>query len=171
MDFCAREGDYTWEDWRREAKSSHPIRFYIQETLPLKVYVSALAPLEELFYWIRTHTYNRYHIVDLRSPQNYYKWGWIDRDQAMVFACFNLLKDYVEKEMDQICYYSAATEHNPEWDRRELEREIMELYKWWTVERRDHIDNDPNFHHNEDDVSEDTIMLTRLLKIRNTLWS
>lgn len=169
MDFCSKEGDYTWEDWRRDAKSDHPIRFFIQETLPRKVCVHALMPLENMFYWIRTHTYNRYHIVDLRSPQNYYKWGWIDRDQAMVFACFNLLKDFVEKEMSQNCYYHE--DENMSYDRRAEEAEILALYKWWTVGRRERLDSKEDYLDNFDNPDEDTIMLARLLKVRRYLWS
>jgi hypothetical protein len=171
MDFCSKEGDYTWEDWQREAADKHPIRYAIQERLPTQVYVHVLKPLENFFYWIRTHTYNRYHMLNLKSPQNRYEWGWLDRDQAIVFACFNILKAYVEREMSQISYYAPATEWCPEYDRRDEEKEIMELYDWWTVGRRKNLDENPNYLDEDDDEDEDTVMLARLMKIRRTLWS
>lgn len=55
--------------------------------------------ISNCFYWLRTHTYNRYHIINIKSPNNGYKWGWIDRDHAMFYGMFHLLCDFVEKEM------------------------------------------------------------------------
>lgn len=166
------EGEYSWKEWRADAKAGHPVRYFFQETLRSFVVVHVAMPVEEFFYWSRTHTYNRYHILDLRSPQNYYDWGWIDRDRAMLHACFNLLRDFVEKEMDRVCYYAPATENCPEWDRRDIEKEILELYQWWKKDRREHIDANPMyFHPLEGEECEDDVMLARLIKIRGYLWS
>src|SRR5580692_4221700 len=53
-------------------------------------------PLSTAKYWLRTHTINRYHMIDIRTPE--YDWGWIDRDYAILAANFNILKEFVEKE-------------------------------------------------------------------------
>ena len=127
--------------------------------------------ISHAWYWLRTHTYNRYHILSLASPQNHYEWGWIERDQAILHACFNLLKDYVEEEMGQVCYYAPANEEygSPEWDHREEEDEINALYQWWMVDRDKHIDENKNYFY--EDACEDDEMLLRLMKIRRHLWS
>src|SRR3990167_9471713 len=52
--------------------------------------------VKRVWYWIRCHTYNRYHIIDIRCKD--YKWGWIDQDHKMFLACFKCLEDYVEGE-------------------------------------------------------------------------
>lgn len=79
-------------------------------------------------YWLRTHTINRYHIVDIRSKYDDYKWGWVDRDHVMLLACFKILCDFVEKEM----YGHVDWSWGPTCNAR---AEIMALYKYWTVER------------------------------------
>lgn len=172
-----KPGDFTWEDWQEEAAKAHPIRYAIQERLPIKVYVHVLKPLEELFYWIRTHTYNRYHLLDLRSESNGYKWGYCDPTGMMLYANFAILNMFVENDMPNICYYSEATKHCPVWDKRAEEKEILELHKWWNEERPVETENIDYFHPKLEPEEyatwrcKDDIMLERLVKLRMSLWS
>jgi hypothetical protein len=80
----------------------------------------------QALYWIRTHTYNRYHLVDGRSPQNGYKWGWIDRDFLLLSASFNILLDYVDNEHPFDVIEWGEDEHH-----RHAKEEILDLYAWW----------------------------------------
>ena len=80
-----------------------------------------------IFYWIRAHTYNKYHLINI-SGQDGYTWGWIDRDRAMMLACFKLLCDYVEKESHQIDWTWGP-------DYQECKATMDYLYNWWKVER------------------------------------
>jgi hypothetical protein len=108
----------------------------------------------EPLYWLRTHTYNRYHIIDLRG-QGDYKWGWIDRSHAMYLACFKLLQDFVEQEDPTIglrgeeAYRGKPTDefyvsdeewnkyHKPSIDHQLAnEREVRVLYDWWKTGRK-----------------------------------
>src|SRR5258708_2352151 len=52
--------------------------------------------VRDLPYWIRCHTYNRYHIVDCRNA--WYKWGWQDVSELMLYSSFELLRRFVENE-------------------------------------------------------------------------
>lgn len=80
---------------------------------------------------------------------------WIDRDEIMLHACFQILKDCVEKE-----------QVDTHWDydtHKETVDEIRFLYKWWNerVKQLTTIEQS----------KEDDAMLIRLMKIRNFLWT
>lgn len=93
-------------------------------------------------YWLRTHTIDRYHIIDIRGMDGY-KWGWIDRDHAMYLACFKLLCDFVEQEDPGIGLRTLADygiiAGSPEEDAIQSqlvsEREIRAIYDWWKTTR------------------------------------
>ncbi len=81
--------------------------------------------------------------------------NWIDRDHLMLHACFQILQDSVEKEnVDTHCDYETHTS---------FVDEVRFLYNWW-LERKD---KDYDF----DDMSTDSKMLDRLMKIRTQLWT
>lgn len=80
---------------------------------------------------------------------------WIDRNEIMFHACFQILKDCVEKEnLDTHCNYEAH---------KEFVDEVRFLYEWWN--RR------INKIYTEDQLKEDQEMLFRLIKIRELLWT
>lgn len=81
--------------------------------------------------------------------------AWIDRDEVMLHACFQLLRDCVEKEhVDTHCSYEFHME---------LVDEVRALYNWWL----DRIKKVPT----EGQDAEDDLMLLRLMKIRGFLWT
>lgn len=79
---------------------------------------------------------------------------WVDRDHIMLHACFQILKDCVEKE--------EVDTHSDYKEYKDIIDEIRFLYQWWE-KRKD--DND------EFDNTEDDEMLNRLIKIRTFLWT
>ena len=144
--------------------------------------------LKRFFYWLRTHTYNRYHMLDMRNARNGYRWGWYDRSDLFIFANFALLVAFVEKE------YPGHVD----WDyedngTRAARDEFMALYKWWTIERK--IERDacdailatiyngplgapvPPEEAAKAQAAEEAIearddeMLRRLLAVRGALWT
>ena len=84
---------------------------------------------------------------------------WVDRDVIMLHACFQILKDCIEKEkVDTHCNYKAH---------KEFVDEVRFLNKWW--KKRSKISWSPI---NEDNQNkEDDEMLLRLMKIRKSLWT
>lgn len=104
--------------------------------------------LGDIWYWIRCHTYDRFHIIDLRDrgEGHGYKWGWMDRDHQMLIACFTLLRDFVEKEDPDVglvgpeAYFEAGHVYQ-EGEQEAVEqqishgKEIRELYEWWVEGR------------------------------------
>jgi hypothetical protein len=79
---------------------------------------------------------------------------WVDRDEIMLHACFQILEDCIELEkVDIHCNYEAH---------KDFVDEARFLYKWW-IKRKE------SSYGGEDD--EDDKMLMRLMKIRTALWT
>jgi hypothetical protein len=80
---------------------------------------------------------------------------WKDADEIMLHACFQLLKDCVEKEkVDSTCNYEAH---------KDFVDEVRFLYNWW----KERVNKPTNL----DQMAEDDEMLIRLIKIRTGLWT
>jgi len=148
--------------------------------------------LKTLSYWLRTHTYDRYHIVDLRCPDHGlgYRWGWIDCPEAVLISCFELLKRFMEQEFN-----SGIVDWYYDKEHAEAARELRELHRWWTVERLDAHDaqdaaslafsmrvdlgaasyasDEFKIHCARADLLEeqDDIMLGRLMRVRRYMWT
>ncbi len=143
----------------------------------------------QLWYWIRTHTYNRYHIINIKNADHEYKWGWIDSDNKMELACFKIMVDYVEGEEPFERLDLEATDSGA-W----FAKELREIYHWWKFERKKEHDANNKFgdgtrwnfeegkmHYSEDwqqfsdgvealDKKDDE-MFERLIKIRHYMWT
>ena len=87
--------------------------------------------------------------------------GWCDKDIVILYACFQLLKDFVEKEKEIIA--QIDWEHDEEI--KKAKQEIDFLYSWWLerLDREDDLD--------EKQYLEDNQMLKRLIEIRKYLWT
>lgn len=100
MKFHADDGDYTWEDWEIEVKKDYPVRYFIGKTVPRQLHRKIINPVDNFFYWLRTNTINKYHLLDLRQPKtdtkDDYKWGWIDECDKLILANFSVLRDYMK---------------------------------------------------------------------------
>lgn len=81
--------------------------------------------------------------------------GWRNRDEIMLHACFQILKDCVEKEhVDTHCNYETH---------KDFVDEVRFLYNWWEKRSK----TCPS----DEDGAEDDEMLFRLMKIRTCLWT
>ncbi len=96
---------------------------------------------------------NILHIKSLNSE-------WCDKDNIMLHACFQLLKDCVEQENLFECHLDwDSTE-----DYRLAKSEIIELYQWWLSYIETGLpDCETNNFENK--------MLKRLIDIRWALWT
>lgn len=194
---------FCWEDFNRDTKAAYPVAWFLRCTLPAFIRTWFIWPVRhpvaEAWYWLRTHTVNRYHIVNLKNPRNGYKWGWIDRDQAILFACFNIFQDFCEKEKGLDSLKFQAECDWKEWGEGAAEmratkyaeyQEAKSLYDWWTGGRAaEHAEVDALYDKLDRNVivdqpswdswnaryvalpARDDEMLLRLMKIRNTLWT
>ena len=89
----------------------------------------------EPIYWLRCHTFTKYHIVDCRNDSydiTPYKYGWYDKDHLLLLASFNLLANFIEKEKpDETIDWESDESHSNAW------REMHDLYVWWRTGRRE----------------------------------
>ena len=151
--FGSKPGEYTWEDWREDAKKDNPIRYFFSETVPHWWNVHISMNIEHAWYWLRTHTVHRYHKLDLRQPytgtDDDYTWGWLDEDRQLVFACFNVLVSYVDSVNSQEHIYGTdnindlresmikdGVENPDDMPQLKCLMEAKELYQYWTVKRK-----------------------------------
>lgn len=107
--------------------------------------------LNKLKWWFLYRTFYRYNIIKLDLKPGYY-----DIDYRMLYACFSLLSDFVEKERDGIVglnkdidYLTNSLMFLPDdaqnmgglgWKesaRIQLEgdKQILRLYCYWKIER------------------------------------
>ncbi len=153
---------YSWEDWEDDAREAYPIRYFLTETCRHWWNRNITYRLERAWYWLRTHTMDRYHILDLRNA--FYRWGWQDVSEKILYANFNLLVEFIEGE-------DPFTVVDWSWDDRHAEAgaEILALYRWWKEGRAaEHAAEDAD----QDELDErDQLMLHRLIEVRGYLWT
>src|ERR1035437_9535924 len=119
-------------------------------------------------------------MLDLRSNVGIeYNYGWLDADQAMMIACFNLLRSFVEKEKglaglkthDESWFINASEwEKDNYTEQQKILREIKTLYDWWCQGRKEAY----NGIDGKDRVKNDAIdneMPVKLIKYRDYLWT
>ena len=55
---------------------------------------------------------------------------WCDKDRVFLYACFQILVDFIEKEKPQkIVKYNCDNNHKRIW------KELQALYRYWKIER------------------------------------
>ena len=192
----------TWEEYYKKCRELHPIKWKLSETIK---YFTRWPRVKDAFYWLRTHTYNRYHMLNLKEaePENKdgYKWGWIDRTNALPLAAFLVLRKFVEEERPWNCSecikkLEVDGDESGEllhlYNQQKDYEEIMSLYNWWV---KDRLEENERFEKNitdyynawKKDPTEDNKQkwfdaenarnkreeeqLIRLVKIRNCLWT
>ena len=85
---------------------------------------------------------------------------WHDKDEVLLHACFQLLKDCIEKE--------DLFNDGRDWSYdAKAKKELKTLYAWW--KRRAQMEE--TFDKDDKQYQEDDLMLQRLIKIRWKLWT
>lgn len=89
--------------------------------------------------------------------------NWCDKDFVMLHACFQLLKDCVEKEN----LLSGHIDWQADETYKQTKAEIEQLYYWWELR----LKKEENSDITKPEYEEDNIMLHRLINIRWALWT
>jgi hypothetical protein len=213
-DFCDDENEYCWEDYYEEIAEKFPVRNFLGVTLPkfikYKLFYPIWAPYSTLETYLVSHLIpsRRYHMLDLRQPCSKdqainfdcYRYGWLEVSDKMLYAMFNLLKEYLQNAYDPSKDYD-------EWEIENMPdiQSIHEDYQtakailyWWDVERKQAIIDIDNIgkkmeyaHDNRKELGaaarteavdeyfkakqalEDKTeeMLIKIVKMRNKLWT
>jgi hypothetical protein len=136
-----KENDYTYEDYIEELKTKYPFKYFLNYVVWSNFKRSIVNRAKDAIYWLKCKllSSHKYHIIDLRNPNpaTKYTYGWLDQDTKMLYACFQCLRDYVEKEKSNNNYLLELPEEEQEmWsDHIKSYHEINELYNWWMVSR------------------------------------
>lgn len=206
---------YTWENWETTVQGMHPVKFFLGKTVPdflrYKVWLPIKRPFERSHYWFVSHVIpsRRYHMLDLRQPlskgelvnHDAYRYGWRDVPEKMLYAWFNLLKEYMEESPYDLTKDYTLEQINADIGMRgqhESLQEVKALLYWWQVERKqeykvlDDIRSQWYEAHRdaasrakgideklrvvmrnaEKDIEEKTdLMLRRIIKVRRSLWT
>lgn len=187
MRFLNNNDDYCWEDWHRDVKKKHPIKYFILETVPLIIRIK-LHSISEGWYWFASHTYRKQHLLDFRQPKHNtywhcYRYGWCDITEKMIFVMFRLLEQFIENELGGIkkAKESLIWLENPETmapqGQIDTTRTAIQLYEWWTVERLQRFEKINALNYKlqykemeklENDINE---KLKMLIDIRRGMWT
>lgn len=112
----------------------------------------------------RWHPKHQYNVVRIKSLEP----GYYDPDIRMLHACFDMYVEWFRYNTieAELMNKESIDGNNPGmWD------EMMELYKWWTVEKpeRDRAEF-ITWESNEEHEEKEDEMLIRLMKIRRHIW-
>lgn len=138
-DFSPESTD-TWEHYYQKVKQLHPYRYRLFKVVRCVVTFLIKWPIvSNAIYWLRTHTYNRYHILNLgkAEPENPdgYRWGWEESSDLLLLANFKILRDFVEQS-EPSPFLPTSDEDIPYTESQNAKyNECMALYKWWIKER------------------------------------
>lgn len=201
----------TWENWHETVKEMHPVRYWVAETaadfIRYNIWFPIQRPFVKVHYWLVSHLIpsRRYHMLDLRQPcvkgskQECYSYGWCDVPEKMLYAMFNLLGEYLNKEEPQepsqwMTHEQIEADEDFKRQQANLD-EANNIYYWWTVTRHTEVatcnkllEDWAEAHKNketnraellrtmleaQEKFNEDKIdeMVARLMKIRRSLWT
>lgn len=163
--------EYTWQDYDADLKKHYPIKYFFYEQIIFWIKYNIVLRLSQIAYWLKSHTYRRYHIIDIRSGHyNNYRYGWIDSDYKILLSNFKILCDFMEKEKpgENVNWYSDDALIIA-WE------ELEDLYCWWIKERPASL-AEANACKTSSETSQqlykkDTEMLIRLIKVRSFMWT
>lgn len=150
-----------WEELDKVNKEAYPVRYFLQETIPLWFYHKRIKYVTTPWDWVRFRTVSRHHVIKLTDMRPH----WADSDHIMLMANFQILRDFVEERMAQtndIWWREGRPKGMPTWiwdkvqynsrsapaglDHLEQQIEfykeqglpfdhveaIIDLYLWWT---------------------------------------
>lgn len=171
-----------------------PLKFHIHIKRPI---TDALYYLKcHLLPGHRYHKLDLRQPVDKKQGISGYRYGWIDSDTQMLYALFNILNNFVKHEVPNwYCPSEEDVQADPGLLRqRNNWLETKAIHYWWNVERarqqKEYDDllhrwsaaqknNAPETHQLWDELNKmekaqqdkEDEMVSRLLKIRHSLWT
>lgn len=106
-----------WNDWEKEAKTKHPIRYYIAEEFLDKIQDIIMYPIDKLYavkYWFNNRFITKTHAL----TSNLKKGEWHELDERILHCLFTELVKFVQIEKSWkniICDEDAARKYNAPW--------------------------------------------------------
>lgn len=95
--------------------------------------------------------------------------GWRDKDHLLLHACFQLLNDFIQKEMLPMDKY---LDWNGTEETRKARNEIEELNVWWQEwKKTDRGHKTTSSEEDHADYLKENEMLKRLIDVRMYMWT
>ncbi|MGH2553521.1 MAG: hypothetical protein ACRDEB_07385, partial [Chitinophagaceae bacterium] len=94
--------------------------------------------------------------------------GWCDKDHVLLHACFQLLSDFVEKEMLPMDKHLDWKADN---DCKKARKSIEELYAWWQEFKKTVDEKSYTFKEDIDNYQHENEMLKKLIDVRMYMWT
>ncbi|MCK9532340.1 MAG: hypothetical protein M0R77_17540 [Gammaproteobacteria bacterium] len=126
-----------WENWTEKTKNEHPALYFLFETLP-RFFSVKKRRIWDLKYHLKQKYFHGYHNLRLdvkrfKAPYNkerLHKYSWMDADSQMELFMFQILVNFIEKEVgyNQFVEIAYDDEKNNTSDRY---KELLELYHWF----------------------------------------
>lgn len=143
--FSKSSSDYTWDDYYEDIAKLYPIRNFLFNTIPDLFDKYIVYHCREVLYYLQCHLLpnKKYHLLDLRQPKNAdlidsYRYGYIPSSIRMTYAIFNLLEEYVNKQVKLYSYVSNSMVYDLDEDEHQkLNNEAKNLLYWWKVTRKE----------------------------------
>lgn len=152
---------FTWEDYYKVLRKNFPMKYLLLKKIPDTIIYNVYCPIagvvKNVIYFVKCHTVpsKKYHLLSLSQPKTNtdddYKYGWLDADHQMLFACMNILVDFVERErgidafIERLAWLKKESDKLSEEDRPneydfqsayDFEDKVFKIYTWWTVDRK-----------------------------------
>lgn len=125
-----------WQEWTERTKKNHPLLYFIFETCRKFVDLKKRR-FRDFKYHLSQKYGNGYHILKLdvkrfKEPYNterLFKYGWMDSDNQMELFMFQILVNYIEKEIGYENLKERITEGSDSASFHE--KEAFDLYEWF----------------------------------------
>jgi hypothetical protein len=120
---------------------------------------------KQMWYYIKSRFWLKQKIVNPR----YLSYGYHDPVALLPHAMFEVLCNFVERELGPDCYvdWDYTPEHSHAY------QEFMSLYKWWKEVQQKKLDGDIDCGYTSEEEYEEALNknLQRMLAVRPYMWT
>ena len=126
-----------WADWTAATKKNHPVLYFLFDNLPIFFSVRKRR-FKDFFYHVRQKYGNGYHILKLdvkrfKSPygkEKLSKYSWFDANQQLEAFSFQILVNFVEKEVGYEQFKENAYDCEDQASST-YHKQLLEIYHWY----------------------------------------
>lgn len=116
-------------------------RYKLIKDIDFWISVHIIMNIEEFIYFIKSNTYRKHHMLDLRQPKDVkfghdsYRWGYIDVEHKLTYAVFNLVEMYINGG-NHIKFSEEDLKDPSVKEQNEIHLKIKDLLEWWKIDRK-----------------------------------
>lgn len=189
--FDSGKDKYNWKSYEAEMRKDYPIKYFIYYTLNYWFSRNIIKPTKDFKYYIISHTIRKYHLLDLRSKEFEYSYGWRDADTQMLLALMKIMENFIIEQdtVNHIVWLKEESAKDPDnkefgWNESiKFCEDLLDIQKWWRVGRVENwkildkkcsdksIDHVNYFDAEAKLIKEDDEMMKKLIDMRGRMWT